>query len=104
MSTGPDLELGPGQPGPVDGRGKSTKIPVAKDRRLHNIDRFVVETFENRASEIFVRIDDQNDWSTFTRNCSRSTENQTGKISRDNGVCSNGRHDRSQIDMPPIRA
>ena len=38
---------------------QSAKIPVTKNRRVQNIDRFVVETFKNRAGKIFVGINDQ---------------------------------------------
>ena len=53
---------------------------MAKDRRIQNIDRFVVETFKNRACKIFVGINDQDDWSRFTRNFRRTTDNQTRDI------------------------
>ena len=77
---------------------------MAKNRRVQNIDRFVVETFKNRACKIFVGIDDQDDWSRSTRNYRRTTENQTGDIKLNNELRAEEGCDRSHINMPPIRA
>ena len=54
--------------------------------------------------EIFVRIDDQDDWSRLTRNHWRTTENQTGDIIVSDECQSEERCYGSHIDMPPIRA
>src|SRR4029453_19413817 len=80
------------------------KIAVAKHRRVQNIDRFVVETFKNRACKVFVGINDQNDWSRFTRNGRRTTDNQTGEIEVNSELRAEEGRDRSHINMPPIRA
>src|SRR6266550_7524935 len=77
---------------------------MTEDRRIKNIDRFIVETFEDRACKIFVRINDQGNSSRFTRNRRRATENQTGNIIIDNELKTEEGRDRSHIDMPPIRA
>ena len=54
-----NLKLSTGEPGAVERGRQSAKIAVAKYRRVENIDRFVVETFKNRAGKIFVRINDE---------------------------------------------
>src|SRR6476646_9584403 len=77
---------------------------MAKDRRVQNIDCFVVETFKNRACKVFVRINDQNDWSRFTKNRRRTTDNQIGVIKVDSELRTEERRDRSHINMPPIRS
>ena len=38
------------------------KIPMAKDRRVQNVDRFVVETFKDRARKILVGINDHDEF------------------------------------------
>src|ERR1051325_2477242 len=77
---------------------------MAKDRRVQNIDRFVVETFKYRACEVFVRINDQEDRSRSTGNSRRTTDNQTGDIILNNELRAEERCDRPHINMPPIRA
>ena len=78
---------------------------MTKNRRVQNIDRFVVETFKNRARKIFVGINDQDDWAQFTRNrLGGRTDNQTGDIILDNELRTEERRDRSHINMPPISA
>src|SRR6266550_6905013 len=47
-----NLELSAGEPRAVECECQSAKIAVAKNRRVQKIDRFVVETFKNRAREI----------------------------------------------------
>ena len=37
---------------------------MAENRRIQNIDRFVVEPFVNRASKVFVWINDQRNWTS----------------------------------------
>src|SRR5262249_28703997 len=83
---------------------QSAEISMAKDRRVQDVDRFVVETFKDRACKIFVRINDQEDRSRSTRNRRGSTENQTGDIILNNELCAEKRCYRSHIDMPPICA
>src|SRR4029450_7764322 len=77
---------------------------MAKDRRLQNIDCFVVETFKNRTRKVFVGINDQDDWSRFTRNYRRTTDNQIGVIKINSELRAEEGRDRSHINMPPIRA
>src|SRR6516225_6445916 len=86
---------------------------MTKNRRIQNIDRFVVETFKDRAGKVFVGINDQDDWSRaarthrrtwYTRNRRRSTDNQTRDIIVDNELRAEQGSDRSHINMPPIRA
>src|SRR6266478_7336685 len=77
---------------------------MTKDRRVQNIDRFVVETFKNRACEVFVGINDQDDWSWSTRNHSRTTDNQIGVIKVNSELRAEEGRDRSHINMPPIRS
>src|SRR5438477_12828893 len=77
---------------------------MTKNRRLQKISRFVVETFKNRACEVFVRINDQNDWSRFTRNHRRTTDDQIGVIKVNSELRAEEGRDRSHINMPPIRA
>ena len=59
---GSRLKLGPGQVRAVDCSGQSTPISVTEDRRVQDVDRFVVEAFENRARNIFVRVEHECDW------------------------------------------
>src|SRR5256885_15575596 len=76
---------------------------MTKNRRVQNIDCFVVETFKDRAGKIFVRINDQNDWSRLTRNLRRTTDNQIGVIKVNSELRPEEGGDRSHINMPPIR-
>src|SRR5437660_3526854 len=76
---------------------------MTKNRRVQNIDRFVVETFEDRACEVFVRINDEDDWSRFTRNHWRTTDNQAGDVIINSELRAEEGGDRSHINMPPIR-
>src|SRR5213080_3203128 len=99
-----NLKLGPGEPRAVERCRQSAEIPVAKDRRVQNIDCFVVETFKNRACEVFVGINDQNDWSLFTRTLRRTTDNQIGVIKVNSELRAKEGRDRSHINMPPIRS
>src|SRR6266576_1041631 len=77
---------------------------MAKDRRVQNIDCFVVETFKNRACKVFVRINDEDDWSRFTENRRRTTDNQIGGIKVNSELRAEEGRDRSHINMPPIRS
>ena len=56
---GAALKLRPRQPGAVDCGGQSTEVSAAENRRIQDIDRLVVETFEDCARKILVRIEDQ---------------------------------------------
>src|SRR5438094_782081 len=106
-----NLKLSPGQPGAVDRGRESPEIPVTKNRGVENVDCFVVEPFKNRARKVCVRIDDQ-------RNCAPirlairkrwglrwrwRPKYQAGKIGLDNEPSAEGRDERSQINVPPIR-
>src|SRR5437016_2399345 len=51
------LKLDPGEPCAVERECQSTIISVAKNRRLQNIGRFVVETFAEGFRKVEVRID-----------------------------------------------
>jgi len=53
-----NLKLSSREPGAIGRECEPAEIAVAKNRRIQNIDRFVVETFKNRAGKVFVRIDD----------------------------------------------
>src|SRR4029077_8303502 len=87
-------------------------IPVAKDRRLQNINCFVIEPFKNRAREVLVRIDNQRNcapvWLTILERRGprwwRRPKYQAGKIGVDNESRPERRDERSQINMPPICA
>src|SRR4029453_16540211 len=49
MRLGVRLQPAPWEPGAVDGGRYPSPIAASEDRRIQNIDRFVVETFEDRA-------------------------------------------------------
>ena len=106
------MELSPGEPGAVDRECQPAKIAVTEYPRIQNIDRFVVETFENRAGKVVVRIDDQRNcapvWLTIRERRGtrwrRRPKYQAGKIGVDNELRAERRDERSQINMPPIRA
>src|SRR5215510_15164019 len=76
---------------------------MAEDRRIQNIDGFIVETFEDRACKVSVRIDDQIDSARFTWTRRRITENQTGNIIINNELKTQKGRNRSHINVPPIR-
>src|SRR5947207_15462768 len=76
---------------------------MTKDRRVQKIDYFVVEAFKNRAGKIFVGINDQDDWSRFTRNHWRTTDHPAGDVIINNELPAEEGCDRSHINMPPIR-
>src|SRR5205823_7844793 len=99
-----NLKLRPGEPGAVQRCRQFAKITVTKNRRIQNIDRFVVETFKDRTCKISVRVNDQDDSSWYARNLRRTTENQTGDIVVDDELKTEERRDRSHVDMPPIGA
>src|SRR6516225_9942607 len=98
-----NLKLSSGQPSAVQRCRQSAKIPVTKNRRIQNIDRFIVETFKDRACKISVGIDDQIDSARFTRSRGRITEYQTGNVVIDDELETEQGRYRSHIDMPPIR-
>ena len=101
---GSKLKLGAGEPRAVHRCRQFAKIAVTKNRRVENVDRFVVETFENCACKIFVGIDDQDDRAQLTRSWRRTTDNQTGDIVLNNELRAEEGCDRPHINMPPIRA
>src|SRR6266436_5034425 len=53
-----NLKLSSREPGAIGRECEPAEIAVAKNRRIQNIDRFVVETFKNCAGKIVIRIDD----------------------------------------------
>src|SRR5439155_17629678 len=70
------LKLDPGEPGAVDSGCQPPPVSVAKNRRLQNIGRFVVETFQNGASKVEVRIDYQGNWTNHAWNAAGRTKYQ----------------------------
>src|SRR5205807_8082504 len=100
---GHGLKLSPSQPGAVDRGSQPAKIPGPKHRRFQNIDRFVVETFENRTSKVLRRIENKNNWSKLARNRRNTTSNQARKIMRDNELRAQVRPYVTHVDMPPVR-
>src|SRR5262249_55586624 len=70
------LKLGPGEPCAVERECQPTIILVAENRRLQNIDRFVVETFENGVRKVDVRIDYQGDRTNGVWNAAGRTKHQ----------------------------
>src|SRR5215471_4365806 len=87
---------------------------MAKDRRIQDIDRFVVETFKDCATEVFVRIKNQGDRTNHARNPTGSTENEwpvlhwvstrRWRILLDEGLRAEGGYDVAHINMPPVSA
>ena len=85
---------------------------MAEDRRIQDIDRFVVETFEDRTRKVLVRVNDRgvtgpgspvgNASTTDPDRC--SSESVTRVIVVDNELRAEGRHDVAHVDVPPIRA
>src|SRR5206468_9202811 len=53
------LKFSPRQPGAVDCGREPTKVSVAEDCRIQDIDRFVIETFEDCTRNVEVGIVDQ---------------------------------------------
>src|SRR6266516_4279938 len=53
------LKLGAREPCAVHRECQPAVIAVPKNRRVQNINGFVIETFKNCAGKIFIRIDDQ---------------------------------------------
>src|SRR4029077_1962329 len=112
FNVGANLEFSPRQPSTVGGECQSAKIPVAKNRRVQNINRFVVETFENCTRKVCVRIDDQRNcapiWLAIRKRWGARWRGrpkyQAGKIGFNNELRAQGRDERSQINVPPIRA
>src|SRR6266513_3076317 len=62
FGVGVNLKLGPGKPRAVDRECQPAVIAMAKNRGVENINRFVVETFKNRARKVVVRINNQSNW------------------------------------------
>ncbi len=56
------------QVGPVDRKGQPAPIRTAKDRRVQNIDQFIVDSVQVHASNIESGIDNERDWAKFARN------------------------------------
>ena len=112
FGVGVNLKLGAGEPCAVYRECQPAIIAVAKNRRVQNIDCFVVETFKDRAGKIIVRIDNQRNWAAVWLAIRkrrgirrrRRPKYQPGKIGLDNEFRAKGRDERSQINMPPIRA
>src|SRR5262249_47203765 len=106
-----DLKFSPGEPGAVNCSRQPAPIPVAKDRRIQNIDRFVVETFEYCPGKVSVGIDDQiNRPTPITGNLVRATKNQRPVLlnTRGRGINQDDRlraercYNVAHINMPPI--
>src|SRR5262249_27088223 len=110
LRRGAGLKLCPGQPGSVDRCCNSTPVAPAEDRGVQNVDRFVVETFEDCAGQVLTRINRQHHWAWLTRNCTRAAENKdpvprtTGRIFQNEGLRTEGRNDVAHVDVPPVGA
>src|SRR6266478_5508017 len=99
------LKLSPGQPGAIDRSRYSAPIAAAKDRRIHNIDSFVVEAFENCARKVLVKIEDQIDWTEYTPGRWRTTEySNSDVILLDKDLRPGSGYDIAHINMPPVGA
>src|SRR4029077_8291608 len=70
------LKLEPGEPGAIDSGCQPPPVPVAKNRRLQNIGRFVVETFQNSASKVEVWTDYRDNWTNHAWNAAGRTKHQ----------------------------
>ena len=81
---------------------------MAEYRGIHNIDRFVVQTFEDNTGEVLVRIDKDRDRPKRTGNGARSTEYEwpVRLVTKecDCGLGTQGRHDVTHVDVPPVGA
>src|SRR5439155_9453445 len=95
------LKLKPRERGAVQGKGKSPKIATTKDGGIQNIDRFVIKTFHDCPGQVQVGIDDLGDCASC-----RITTHQPGEavLEIDNELRANERRNRSQINMPKVRA
>src|SRR4029450_549994 len=56
------------QVGPVDRKGQAAPIGTAKNRRVQNIDQFVIDSIQVHAGDIESGIDNERDWAKFARN------------------------------------
>ena len=68
LRVGRRLEFSSGHPSTIHRVGETTDVGPAEVRRIQDIDKFVVQTFENRASKIAARIDDEIDRSRLAGN------------------------------------
>jgi hypothetical protein len=79
---------------------------VPKDRRVENIDRFVVQALEDCPGNICARILNQNHWTEFATRRRRSTSDQSVKRCAiavlDNELRAESRHYVAHINMPPV--
>src|SRR6478672_3987073 len=112
MLIGINLQFKSRHPGPVHRVSELTKIAVTEDRRIQDIDQLVVETFQDRASQVLVWIDDKRDGANKARR-GRRTGYQRSTASPcsckrafmvENELRSDKRRNRSHVDMPPIGA
>src|SRR5262249_874145 len=116
--TGGKLKLSSREPRAVNRCSKPTKIPVTEYRGIQNIDRLVIETLEDCARKVVVRIDDQVDRPGFSsRIITGRTEYRYAawandvrrtiiwrRKRQDDGLRTEGRHDVAHVDVPPISA
>src|SRR4029077_20790181 len=100
-----NLQFKSRHPGPVHRVGELTKIAESEDRRIQDINTFVVEAFQDRATQVCVWIDNERD-----RPNKAGRGRRTGYQPRkrafmiENELRSEKRRNRSHVDMPPIGA
>src|SRR5438552_1495337 len=95
------LKLKPREIGAVEGKGKSAKIATTKDGGIQNIDRFVINPFHHGAGKVQVGIADPGDCASC-----QITTHQPGEVvlEIDNELRTNEGRNRSQVNMPKVRA
>src|SRR6266480_5991993 len=102
--TGKRREVKLVQVSPVNRKGQPTPIGTTKNRRVHNIDRFVVDSVQLRSREVGGGIGDLGDWAKCTRNCASATHNQVGDVIIDNELRAEIRRNRPKGNIPVIDA
>ena len=79
---------------------------MPKDRRVENIDPFVVEPFEDCPGNICARILNQSHWTESATRRRRSTSDESVKRCAiailDNELRAEGRHNVAHVNMPPV--
>src|SRR4029077_8890001 len=100
-----NLQFKSRHPGAVHRVGELTKIAMSENARIQDINTFVVETFQDRATQVCVWIDNERDGPNKARR-GRRTGYQPRKraFMIENELRSEKRRNRSHVDMPPIGA
>src|SRR4029450_6754145 len=108
------MKLEPGEPCAVERECQPTIIPISKYRRLQNISRFVVETFDTGLKKVLVRIDCQGNWPNHAWNAAGRAKHQRPVLHSRwcrRGIIVNkeirgeeGEYEGSQMNMTAIRA